>query len=97
MVVDILDAPVGGIETGHAVGFFKDGWHEMVQTSGTAHEEYIVSGLSVSITNLIFIGGIRLTIQLFQYQSCCSVDDEEQTGDDEYMYENLLHVRTGNR
>ena len=85
MVVDVLDAPVSCIKTGHAVGLFKDRWHKMVQASGTAKEEYVVGGLGVGGTNLIFIGGIRLTIQLFQYHPYCSVDDKEKTCDNDDM------------
>ena len=57
----------------------------MVQASGTSHEEQILIGLRIGVTNLVFIGGIRLTIQLFQYQSHCSVNDKEQTCNDEDM------------
>ena len=87
MVVYILNAPVGGIETGHAVVFFKNRWHKMVQTSGTAHEEQVIRGFCIGITDFIFVGGIRMTIQLFQYQSSCPVEDEEQACDDENMYQ----------
>lgn len=85
MVIDILDAPVCCIETGHAVCFFKDRWHKMVQASGTAYEKHVISGLCVGITYLIFVGSIRLTIKLFQHQPGYPVDDEEQTCNDEDM------------
>ena len=85
MVVDVLDSPIGCIKTGHAVGLFKDRWHKMVQASGTSEKEEVFCSLRIGVTNLILTRGIRLAIQLFQYHSYCSVDDIEQTCDNDDM------------
>lgn len=69
----------------------------MMQASGTADEKQRISGGFVGVANLIFVSGIRDAVEILESHTKDSVHNEKQTGNNDDMQCEFLHIRIGNR